>query len=138
LDVADTLAPPPLVREGEFVPARDEDDEVIVHRSPLLELGNPEIDETPASPLVVLPEGIHEPRDIPPVPALVRSIGQRYAGRVIPRDQSRDEMIPRPKTLAQPLQAPYTVIGKQSTSLLIVVVFGCPKGGREIACPFLL
>jgi hypothetical protein len=110
LDVADTLAPPSLIREGKFVPTRDEDDEMIVNRSPLLELCHPEIDETPIAPLVVLPQGIHKTRNIPPIPMLVRSVGQRDTGRVIPREPRGKKLMPRPQTVPQSFQALYTVI----------------------------
>jgi hypothetical protein len=93
-NVADTLFPPAFVREGKFVRAWDEDDNVIVHCTTLLKFGNPEIDEPPIAPLVVPPQCINEPRDIPPVPALVRSVGKRYASRVIPREPCSDKLVP--------------------------------------------
>jgi hypothetical protein len=93
-NVADTLSPPALVRIGEFVPTGNEDDNVVVNRSPLLELCHPEIDEPPIAPLVVLPQCINEPRNIPPVPALVRSVGKRDTGRVIPREPCGNKLMP--------------------------------------------
>jgi hypothetical protein len=83
-----------LVRIGEFVPTGNEDDDMIVHRSPSLKFGDPEVNEPPVAPLVVLPQGIHEARDIPTIPMLVRSIGQRYASRVIPREPCSDKLVP--------------------------------------------
>jgi hypothetical protein len=94
LDVADTLAPPSLIREGKFVPTRDEDDEMIVNRSPLLELCHPEVDETPVTPTIIRPQSIQEARDIPPVPTLVWSVCQRYASGVIPRKPCGDKLMP--------------------------------------------
>jgi len=79
------FSPPTLIREGKFVPTRDEDDEMVVHRSPLLELCHPEIDEPPIATLVVLPQSIHKARNVPTIPTLIRSVGQRDTGRVIPR-----------------------------------------------------
>jgi hypothetical protein len=93
-NVADTLSPPSLIRKGKFVPTRDEDDDMIVNRSPLLELGNPEVDETPVTPTIIRPQSRQKTRDIPPVPVLVRSVGQRYASRVIPRKPYRDKLMP--------------------------------------------
>jgi hypothetical protein len=110
-NIAATLAPPALVRIGEFVPTRDEDDEVIVHRPPLLELCHPEIDEPPTAPLIIAPQGIQEARDIPTIPAMRRSVSEGDAGGVIPSDPSRDEMMPRPEPPTKPLETPYTVIG---------------------------
>jgi hypothetical protein len=75
---------------------------MIVHRTPLLEFGDPEIDEPPVTPLVIPPQGIQEARDILPMPSLRRSVGQRYAGGVIPSDPSRDQVMPRPQALAKP------------------------------------
>jgi hypothetical protein len=91
-----------LVRIGKFVPTRDEDDEMIVDSPPLLELCHPKIDEPPTPTLVVAPQGIQEARDILPTPSLRRSVGQRYAGGVIPSDPSRDQVMPRPQALAKP------------------------------------
>jgi hypothetical protein len=73
---------------------------MVVNCSPLLELCNPEVDETPIATLVVLPQGIHKARDITPVPALVRSIGQRDASRVIPTEPGDDKLMPGPQPLA--------------------------------------
>jgi hypothetical protein len=74
-NVAATLAPPTLVRIGEFVPTRNEDDEVIVNRPPLLEFGDPEVDEPPAPPLVVAPKSIEKAGDIAAIPTVRRSVG---------------------------------------------------------------
>jgi hypothetical protein len=104
-NVRNALAPP-TVREGKFVRARDEDDEMIVDSPPLLEFGDPEVDEPPTPTLVVAPESIEKAGDIPPIPTVRRSVGQRDAGGVIPSDPSRDEMMPRPQALAKPPETP--------------------------------
>jgi hypothetical protein len=105
-NIAATLAPPASVRIGEFVPTRDEDDEMIVHRPPPLEFGDPEVDKPPLTPLIIPPQGIQEARDILPMPSLRRSIGQRDASGVIPRQPCNNQLMPRPQALAKPPETP--------------------------------
>jgi len=52
--------PPPAIGKGQFVRARDEGDNVVVHRPPSLQFSHPEVDEPPAPTLVVAPESIEK------------------------------------------------------------------------------